>query len=260
MGKDSSDLLWDDINRPKFYSLLTLASATIRTCLYPAALVKTRLQASGSSTAPAAASTVAASAPRPPVAVAHSSSVGSTMVHARHGLLSSMPVYHGTGHAFRTILRTEGKFALYRGFRMNLTGLACDPIVIGCIEFSRTRLTYYSDTFTPFKDGHYQSPFFRYVMSPSTAITLLSAGGSACVGQIIQVPVDVISQKKQMQMHPLQTASGAATTTPGTSSFAIARQIVHAEGVRGLYKGFGITLCSATPFSAILWSERTEVA
>lgn len=222
MGKDSSELLWDDINRPKFYTLLTFASATIRTGLYPAALVKTRLQASGSGGAPAQSAIV--------------------------------PVYRSTGDAFRTILRTEGKFALYRGFRMNLLGLAVDPIVIGCIEFSRTRLTYYSNTFTPYTEGHYQSPFFRYVMSPTTAITMISAGGSACVGQIIQVPVDIISQKKQMQMHPLQTPDGRiAPKVPGTTSMAIARHIIQTEGIKGMYKGFGVTLCSATPFTAILW-------
>lgn len=241
MGKDSSELLWDDINRPKFYSMLTLASATIRTCLYPAALVKTRLQA--------------AAVPPPPVAVATSGGAGLLHAHGGHGILS-MPLYQGTGDAFRTILRTEGKFALYRGFRVNLLGLACDPIVIGCIEFSRTHLTYYSERFTPYKDGHYESPFFRYVMEPTTAITLLSAGGSACVGQVIQVPVDVISQKKQMQMHALQGPNGRRLTTPGTSAIAIARGIVDTEGVRGLYKGFGVTLCSATPFTAILWSEE----
>jgi hypothetical protein len=167
---------------------------------------------------------------------------------------SLVPAYRGTGDAFRTILRNEGKLALYRGFRMNLFGLACDPIVIGCIEFTRTRLTYYSERFTPYKDGHYGSPLFRYVLSPTTAITLVSAGGAACVGQIIQVPVDVISQKKQMQMHPLFTPAGTLARTPDTSSIAIARQIIQAEGIRGLYRGFGVTLCSATPFTAILWA------
>ena len=238
MGKDSSELLWDDINRTKFYSLLTAASATIRLCLYPAALVKTRLQAHGHGEPTPAATTATAT---------------STATSARS--TPTMPKYRGTGHAFRTILATEGKFALYRGFRMNLLGLACDPIVIGCIEFSRTRLTYYSEKFTPYHPDHYASPFFKYVMSPSTAITLLSAGGSACVGQIIQVPVDVISQKKQMQLHPLQNmTNGERVPIPhGTSSYAIAKQIIDAEGIRGLYKGFGITLCSATPFQAILW-------
>ena len=39
-----------------------------------------------------------------------------------------------------------------------------------------------------------------------------------------------------------------------SSSLHIAREILDAEGLRGLYKGFGVTLCSAMPFTAILWS------
>ena len=130
---------------------------------------------------------------------------------------SAVPKYNGTGHALSTILRTEGKFALYRGFRVNLLGLACDPVVIGTIEYTRTQLTYYSDHWSPLRpDGHYDHAIFRHVLSPSTAITLVSAGGSAMVGQIIQVPVDVVTQKKQMQMHTLQTANGDFHKPHGT--------------------------------------------
>jgi hypothetical protein len=188
MSKDSSDLLWDDVNRTKFYGLLTCASAGIRLCLYPAALVKTRLQASGAA----------------PVQMM--AGIGGS------GDILRMPTYNSTAHAFRTILRTEGPFALYRGLRVNLLGLICDPIVIGTLEWSRTRLTYYSERFTPFDPNHYSSYFFKYVMSPSTAVTLMSAAGAACVGQIIGVPVDVITQKKQIQMHALQ--EGGTTKKP----------------------------------------------
>ena len=42
-----------------------------------------------------------------------------------------------------------------------------------------------------------------------------------------------------------------------SSSLHIAREILDAEGLRGLYKGFGVTLCSAIPFTAILWSVHS---
>ncbi len=191
-GRDSSELLWDDINRPKFYSLLTLASAGIRGCLYPAALVKTRLQASGS-IAPAGA-----------------------IVGAGTPAVAAVPHYSSTGNAFRTIWGREGKLALYRGFRCNLLGLAVDPIVIGFIEYTRTRLTYYSEHASPLDDRNYSGWFFKNIMSPATGITLVSAGGAACIGQVIQVPVDVISQKKQMQMHELCNDQGKFRVMPGT--------------------------------------------
>jgi hypothetical protein len=212
-GKDSADLLWDDINRPKFYTLLTLASAAIRTVLYPAALVKTRLQGSSGSSGPppsaaansgARMSLAGAGVGAPPRNYTFSSSAAATV-----------PRYTSTGNAFATILRSEGKLALYRGFRMNLFGLACDPITIGTIEYTRTKLTYY---WHGFDQGHGRAGwFFQNVMAPSTAITLICAGGSAVVGQIIQVPVDVISQKKQMQMHTLTDATGKFRKTEGTS-------------------------------------------
>jgi len=270
MGRDSSELMWDDVNRVKFYSLLTLASAAIRTCLYPAALVKTRMQV-GESPPPATsshshqsiASTSGSMHPKlatanavPPVQFTPASSAAST----------HRPRYRGTAHAFTTILRTEGKLALYRGFRINLLGLSCDPIVTGTLEYTRTKLTDYwmkghmVETSTTMMAGmpgpmHHENFIFRYIMSPGTCITLVSAGSAACVGQIIQVPVDIITQKKQMQTHALVSpTTGELLKTEGTGSFHIAREIVAAEGVRGLYKGFGITLCSAMPFTALLWA------
>lgn len=244
MGKDSSELLWDDINRTKFYTLLTATNGAIRLCLYPAALVKTRLQAASAS-APTTSN----------FALSHAGP-GSGGVSGTGGG-GAMLQYRGTGDAFRTIVRTEGKFALYRGLKVNLLGLVCDPIVIGCIEWSRTKLTYFSQRLTPYaQHSGSESLFFKYVMSPQTAITLITASGSAFVGQIIQVPVDVVSQKKQMQTHALVTSAGKrAPKIEGTSAIAVAQSIVRQDGIRGLYKGFGITLCSATPFTAILWSD-----
>ena len=263
-ARDSSELLWDDIDRPKFYSLLTCASASIRLMLYPAALVKTRLQASGSAAAPAAAATVAAAAQATAAATSTvkaaaatsasassssssaSSAVASSASRLARGMSpaaavpvvsaasapplsllrtaaaaatgASVPHYRGTGDAFATILRTEGKLALYRGFRVNLLGLAVDPLVVGSIEYTRTWLTGFSKLHSARGDGaHDDRCFFRCIMAPQTAITLLSAGGSACIGQVIQVPVDVVTQKKQMQMHALHSEQGGTHNTHGTS-------------------------------------------
>ena len=119
------------------------------------------------------------------------------------------------------------------------------------------------------------------------------AGASASlVTQSIIVPVDVISQRlmindRQVQAAPAPSGHSAsststsgststsssssssnssiktsharklstATLTPGRQNgFALARLIVQQDGVRGLYRGFGASVATFVPSSAIWWS------
>ena len=49
--------------------------------------------------------------------------------------------------------------------------------------------------------------------------------------------------------------SAAPHLPPGMSGLAMARHIVHAEGVLGLYRGFGASIVTFVPSSALWWGS-----
>lgn len=48
---------------------------------------------------------------------------------------------------------------------------------------------------------------------------------------------------------------GLPGTTYCKGPFDVIRRVVHAEGVRGLYRGFGLTAVSQSPASALWWGS-----
>ena len=95
-----------ELDPVKFYTIGPALLLGVRVMTYPAALVKTRLQAQRYT---AAASRVNATNTRPPkVTVMREMSRGQ---------------YSGTWDAFRSIARTEGISALYKGFASKAFGL-----------------------------------------------------------------------------------------------------------------------------------------
>lgn len=65
----------------------------------------------------------------------------------------------------------------------------------------------------------------------------------------MNTPVDVIAQRLQ-----LQGASSTVSTYHYRNGLHASYVISKTEGIRGLYRGLGATLCSFVPSSAIWWS------
>jgi solute carrier family 25, member 44 len=65
--------------------------------------------------------------------------------------------------------------------------------------------------------------------------------------QVVWTPVDVISQRLMVQ-----TSSGAACRYRGGADAF--RKILAADGVRGLYRGFGLSTLTYAPSNAVWWS------
>ena len=103
------------------------------------------------------------------------------------------------------------------------------------------------------------------------------AGATASlVTQSIIVPVDVVSQRLMVHDRPPAASSHQSNKGAGQSSsqlkgqsrsvstasfapgrqngFALARLIVQQEGIRGLYRGFGASVATFVPSSAMWWS------
>lgn len=81
----------------------------------------------------------------------------------------------------------------------------------------------------------------------AAAVTSAVGGLSAAMAaQLVWTPVDVVTQR-------LMVANGAdARYVNGVDMF---RKIVRNDGVRGLYKGFGISILTNAPSNAVWWAS-----
>ncbi len=103
----------------------------------------------------------------------------------------------------------------------------------------------------------------RFDLGDTAAVGAASFVGGAMASlssQLIVVPIDVVAQRLMIMGggpppggDPSARAAAAAEAAARhhTSGLALARSIVAAEGVRGLYRGFGASLAMFVPNSAI---------
>lgn len=98
----------------------------------------------------------------------------------------------------------------------------------------------------------------------AAAAGLVGGGLGSLAAQCIVVPIDVVSQRLMLLGGAPAGASGGpgraaaaaqAATQARTTGLHLAREIVRAEGVAGLYRGFGASLGLLVPNSAIWWSS-----
>ena len=86
------------------------------------------------------------------------------------------------------------------------------------------------------------SPLFSHSSQPVVHMIAASAGEIAAC--LIRVPVEIIKQRRQ------------ANSAGGASSTQLFKNVIHKEGVRGLYRGYLTTVLREIPFSFIqfpLW-------
>ena len=157
-------------------------------------------------------------------------------------------IYSGTFDAFQKIFKHEGVRGLYKGFIVSAFGLISGQMYITTYEIVRSYL------------GSYHSE-----------LRGLIAGASATlVAQTITVPVDVVSQTMMMQgqvVRPPKKIGGyiivknsdyiiprSETTVKLKGAISIARDLVKKEGIRGLYKGYQVSLLTYAPNSALWWA------
>jgi hypothetical protein len=76
---------------------------------------------------------------------------------------------------------------------------------------------------------------------------------------VVFVPVDVIKERLQVQRSSLAVSSSQVAGAPYKGSVHALRTIFAEEGFRGVYKGYGATLMSFGPFSALYFLFYEEV-
>ncbi|RCV42929.1 hypothetical protein SETIT_9G254900v2 [Setaria italica] len=140
--------------------------------------------------------------------------------------------------AAAAILRRDGPRGFYRGFGASLAGtVPARALYMAALEATKSAVG---------------SAALRLGFAEPAASAAASAAGgvsAAVAAQVVWTPVDVVSQRLMVQTAP---APAAAHYRGGADAF---RKILVADGVRGLYRGFGVSVLTYAPSSAAWWAS-----
>ncbi|KAG8044165.1 hypothetical protein GUJ93_ZPchr0041g33719 [Zizania palustris] len=136
-----------------------------------------------------------------------------------------------------TILRRYGPRGFYRGFGASLAGtVPARAVYMAALEATKSAVG---------------SAAVRLgVAEPAASAAASAAGGvsAAVAAQVVWTPVDVVSQRLMIET--------ADRYHGGAVAF---RKILLADGVRGLYRGFGVSILTYAPSSAAWWTSYAMV-
>ena len=158
-------------------------------------------------------------------------------------------IYSGMIDAFYKVVKREGFRGLFKGFPFSTLGLISGQIYLTTYEIVR-----------------------GYFSSYRSEVKGLIAGASATlVGQTITVPIDVVTQILMMQGQVVSTKGRQKTngyvvvknvdyiipkreTIKLRGSLSILKDILKKEGIRGLYRGYHVSLLTYAPSSGLWWA------
>jgi len=166
-----------------------------------------------------------------------------TVVKTRLQVQKHKDCYNGTYDAFRKIHGKEGMQGLYKGFWVSTFQLVSGLVYMGTYEYVRDIL-------------------LRHELAYDSRVRGAIAGLSASVvAQSIIVPFDVMSQ--HLMILGQERGKGRGLLNPlgidykGRSSVEVCRRISSAiyaqQGLLGFYKGYGVSLATYAPNSAMWW-------
>ncbi|CAK9175783.1 unnamed protein product [Ilex paraguariensis] len=159
-----------------------------------------------------------------------------SLVKTRLQVASKDAVERNVFSVIRGILRTDGIPGLYRGFGTVITGAI--PVRIIFLTALETTKVSALGMIEPFK--------FSEPAKAAIANGIAGMAASLC-SQALFVPVDVVSQRLMVQGY-----SGHAHYNGGLD---VARKILKSDGIRGLYRGFGLSVMTYSPSSAVWWAS-----
>ncbi|XP_031382291.1 solute carrier family 25 member 44-like isoform X2 [Punica granatum] len=135
---------------------------------------------------------------------------------------------------FRQILRTDGIPGVFRGFGTSAIGsLPGRVLALTSLEVSK-------DLMLKYTEGLDMPEATRVGIANGVAGML-----SNLVSCVYFVPLDVVCQRLMVQ--------GLPGTTSCRGPVDVVRKVMKVEGVRGMYRGFGLTAVTQSPASALWW-------
>ncbi|CAL9166295.1 uncharacterized protein LOC135671932 [Musa acuminata AAA Group] len=159
-----------------------------------------------------------------------------SVIKTRMQVASSDVVQKNAFSAFRNMLKVDGIPGLYRGFGTVITG-AVPARIIFLTSLEMTKVASLN-LVEPFK--------LSEPVQAALANGIAGMSASLC-SQAVFVPIDVVSQKLMVQGY-----SGFAKYNGG---FDVAHKIIKSDGIRGLYRGFGLSVMTYSPSSAVWWAS-----
>ncbi|KAM1011050.1 hypothetical protein ACFX13_047191 [Malus domestica] len=144
-----------------------------------------------------------------------------------------------------SIVRHDGIRALYRGFGTSLMGtIPARALYMAALEVTKSKVG---------------TATIRLGFSESTAATIANAAAglsASMASQLVWTPIDVVSQRLMVQggvkSNPKVPSASDCKYVNGIDAF---RKIMKTDGPRGLYRGFGISIVTYAPSSAIWWAS-----
>ncbi|KAE8100074.1 hypothetical protein FH972_018003 [Carpinus fangiana] len=144
------------------------------------------------------------------------------------------------------MMRHEGLRGFYRGFGTSLMGtIPARALYMTALEVTKSNVG---------------SATVRFGFSETTATAIASAAAgmsSAMAAQLVWTPIDVVSQRLMVQGCHNCSKNILPHVNPGKYSNGIDafRKILYADGPRGLYRGFGISILTYAPSNAVWWAS-----
>lgn len=163
-------------------------------------------------------------------------------------LKTRQQVAHSQVSCIRTsiwILKHEGFRGFYRGFGTSLTGtIPARALYMTALEVTKTNVGTAATR-------------LGFPEATASAFANAAAGLSAAMtAQLVWTPVDVISQRLMAQGGCGGAGKSVSNSLPpckylnGIDAF---KKIVNTDGIRGLYRGFGISILTYAPSNAVWW-------
>ncbi|GLT75961.1 hypothetical protein SLA2020_476500 [Shorea laevis] len=149
------------------------------------------------------------------------------------------------------IMRNEGLRGFYRGFGTSLMGtIPARALYMGALEVTKSSVGTVTVSLG-FSD------------TTATAIANAVAGmSSALAAQVVWTPIDVVSQRLMVQTSSNNNVSNSSRNVVPNVNFCrysngldAFRKILYADGLRGLYRGFGISILTYAPSNAVWWAS-----
>ncbi|KAF7822383.1 solute carrier family 25 member 44-like [Senna tora] len=162
-----------------------------------------------------------------------------SLVKTRLQVVSKDSVERNAFSIVKGLLKSYGFPGLYRGFGINAAGGI--PTRILFLTFLETTKVGSLRILEPFK------------LSETTQAALVNgvAGLTAAfMSQAFYVPIDVVSQKLMVEGY-----SGHAKYS---GAFDVARKVLRSDGIRGFYRGFGLSVMTYSPSNAVWWASYTS--
>ncbi|XP_065850916.1 uncharacterized protein [Euphorbia lathyris] len=151
-----------------------------------------------------------------------------------------------------SIMRHEGIRGFYRGFGTSLMGtIPARALYMTALEVTKSSVG---------------TATVRLGFSDTTATAIANAAAgltSAMAAQLVWTPIDVVSQRLMVQgcNYSNSNSNSNKNITPSFDSrryrngIDAFRKILYADGPRGLYRGFGISILTYAPSNAVWWAS-----